>query len=1255
MTKDKLNVYSLNTRGLGDKKKRRLLFKWIQSNYSKANGIVFLQETHTTELSEQIWKREWDGQMYFSHGTCGSRGVAILIPKKVNMSVNHTVSDTSGRLLLLDATVDDENFILVNVYAPTKDNQPEQISFLSDLREILSDYIDKNIVLGGDFNAFLNKDLDKKGGTNEDVSNYSKQIIDFMNEFNLVDIFRILNPETNRYTWRGHTRGGHVSSRLDYWLISTHLIYNVIDADIHPSIRSDHSLISLSFEIDDSVKRGRGFWKFNSDLLRNTDYIQLVKNLIQNLAKQYSSYEDKAFIWDFMKCELRGATISFASYLAKKRREQELYLINRLKFLEENIDSGDNLHEEYDHIKSELEGINEYKATGHLIRSKAKWVEDGEKCTKYFLQLENRNHKTKYIKSLKIDNTTIRDPQEILKAQEEFYSQLYTELDKKSQCINIDNCLFFNSKSTSLNEIDKDSCDKIITVEECTQNLFELTNNKSPGSDGFTTEFYKFFWQDIKEHVYNSFIYSFHIGKLSNNQNEAILTLLPKPNKDIRELKNWRPISLLNTDYKIITKLLANRLQMVIPNIVSEDQAGYIKDRYIGENIRTVLDVIEYTSIKSNPGFLLFLDFEKAFDTISWKFLFKTLKYFNFGNYFIKWISTLYKQPKACVLNNGYATNFFTINRGIRQGCPISALLFILVVEVLSINIKNDKRIKGISVGSKELHISQLADDTTLFVKNTQSLDRVFLLLNHFYQCAGLKLNKDKTEAMVLGNSNLNLVKYGITVTKKQVKSLGIIIQKDLTDLESINFEEKILKVKNILNMWKSRKLSIKGKITVLRSQVLPIILYPASLLYMPENTLKAIEELFFDFVWPNKKHHVKKKVLFQGIEDGGLKMPDIFSMIKAIKLMWIKRLLLKNNNFSHMAGLICKISDFHSYFTHNMSHKYLPLQSNSFYGQVLTYWEEVNEIDLSKMSLNEVLNEKLFQNKKIIIGNKPITGTRLSSKGINIMYDILKPDLSLKSNDDLGISIMDYNQLVSAIPKEWKIIIKNSKGRPVSFKPIGDNQKKIRMKYKDITSIKCRDYYWHFIDKICARPTAVATWEELYYYVNFDWKQIFSLPYETVCETSLQSMQYMILNRFFPCKATVHRWNTEEDSTCEICKCEENLEHYFFDCKAIKPFWNQFSAWWYNLTDCHIALGNLDVIFGIMNESNDNLLSVLNYCILVAKKYITSCKLQKDICVFNVFVEKMKHRLIVEEYIAGVNHKLEDFEIKWSFLINHL
>lgn len=130
-------------------------------------------------------------------------------------------------------------------------------------------------------------------------------------------------------------------------------------------------------------------------------------------------------------------------------------------------------------------------------------------------------------------------------------------------------------------------------------------------------------------------------GTLSQYQRRAILNLIPKLSiKDLRQLKNWRPLSLLNTDYKILAKTLATRLQNAIQNLISEYKTGCLKGRFIGQNIRTIVNTLDITTMNNIPGFMVMLDFEKAFDSVSWDYLFRTLESFNFGNNFIKWINS---------------------------------------------------------------------------------------------------------------------------------------------------------------------------------------------------------------------------------------------------------------------------------------------------------------------------------------------------------------------------------------------------------------------------------------------------------------------------------------------------------------------------------------------------------------------------------------------------------------------------------------
>ena len=531
-----LKFYSFNTRGLGDRKKRRSVFQWLRTYH---NGIILLQETHCVANSEGQWKQDWGGNIFFSHGNNLSRGVAIMLPKSMEFEVHNEISDEQGRFLLLDITIEECNFFVINIYAPTKDKEAEQADFISYVKTILQEYYDKNMIIGGDFNICLNPDIDKKGGKNEKISAVSNDLEDFQTEFNLIDIWRVMNPNSRKFTWRGNTRNGLVQSRLDFWLISAHMIYDFIFTDIRPGIKSDHSLIT--FKIKETQQRGRGFWKFNASLLKDMTFIDKIKRLIIECTEKYSTITNKALLWDVVKCEIRSEAVSYSVWKAKEDKQNGKRLEQELNHLEDQLNQGNQVYHEYLTIKRNLENFSDEKSKGILIRSRAQHIEEGEKCTKFFIQQEKRNYQAKYIRCLKNESETITNPDKILSEQKLFYKKLYTRKDE-SNCL--ESCTLLDRDFPQLDITNKAICEEELSVEECGKSLRELPNNKSPGSDGFTSEFYKFFWPDIKDLVFNSFQHSFNVGTLSIEQRRAVLTLLPKQNKDIRFLKNWRPLSL---------------------------------------------------------------------------------------------------------------------------------------------------------------------------------------------------------------------------------------------------------------------------------------------------------------------------------------------------------------------------------------------------------------------------------------------------------------------------------------------------------------------------------------------------------------------------------------------------------------------------------------------------------------------------------------------------------------------------------------
>jgi len=198
----------------------------------------------------------------------------------------------------------------------------------------------------------------------------------------------------------------------------------------------------------------------------------------------------------------------------------------------------------------------------------------------------------------------------------------------------------------------------------------------------------------LQEDLLNSYNDAFQKGSLSVSQRRGVISLIPKADNDLSELSGWRPIALLNVDYKILAKTIAKRIEpflTFLPKIIHSDQTGFVKDRYIGQNIRLLSEMMECTDVKKISGILLFIDFEKAFDSVEWKFIMNSLELINFGPSIRKWFSILYNNVETAVMNAGYMTNYFQVSRGVRQGCPLSPLLFILSVELLASKIRREQ------------------------------------------------------------------------------------------------------------------------------------------------------------------------------------------------------------------------------------------------------------------------------------------------------------------------------------------------------------------------------------------------------------------------------------------------------------------------------------------------------------------------------------------------------------------------------------
>jgi hypothetical protein len=386
---------------------------------------------------------------------------------------------------------------------------------------------------------------------------------------------------------------------------------------------------------------------------------------------------------------------------------------------------------------------------------------------------------------------------------------------------------------------------------------------------------------------------SLEVGEMCISQKREVISLLPKGGKDLRHLKNWRPLTMLNNDYKYLAKSIANRYKRVLPTIISNNQNGFVPGRLLGANIIRTLDIIEYCNEEELEGLLVNIDIEKAFDTVNWNFLYKALKHFNFPEETINMIRCLYTNLEVCTTNNGHMSKFTKVGRGMRQGCPLSPILFVIVIEFMNLYITNTPKLTGITTKNHNHLISQFADDTSFFLLNSKGmLDRLFTQLQNFGRMSGLKLNIGKTEILLLGTSKIEDIPANYRgLVKEEVQSLGIMISGNLKKTTEMNYDIGKKKMMESLKFWQKKQLSLVGKINIVKNQITSKLVHYMSVLPNPGPEFwKRINKKIFEFLANNKKEKLKRSTLINTWDKVGAQMIDLESQCKALKAVWTIR-----------------------------------------------------------------------------------------------------------------------------------------------------------------------------------------------------------------------------------------------------------------------------------------------------------------------------------------------------------------------------
>ena len=444
----------------------------------------------------------------------------MLIKPNSLIQVEIVELDTNGRYIILRLKTPGETiFNIVNIYAPT--DYREQINFIESFTKKIISLTDlSNLIIAGDWNATLNS-IDKQGGLVWKETKYRNSLVYFMKAANLVDTYRKIHSNNRTYTYE--SKPLKLKSRIDFFLISGKFQHDVIKVETRASIAPDHKAVFLSINLNEEFKRGPGLWKFNNTLLQDECYLQLIKDHYPCILQKHADVTDKQLLWELIKMEIRSETIRYSKRKSKQLKTRESTIQSRIEELDSKICCDVCQHQqnllEYEILKKELQGIYEANGEGAIFRSKVRCIERGEKPTKYFFNLEKRNYDKKIVTQLyNGEEELLSDFKKINKEIENHFSRYYKtnfdpgeekEISRKFQSFVRDLNL------TQLAEQENLELEAVINIEEVQSALNSFQNNKTPGDDGFTKEFYEAFFDLIGPALLDSLNACFESGTLS--------------------------------------------------------------------------------------------------------------------------------------------------------------------------------------------------------------------------------------------------------------------------------------------------------------------------------------------------------------------------------------------------------------------------------------------------------------------------------------------------------------------------------------------------------------------------------------------------------------------------------------------------------------------------------------------------------------------------------------------------------------------
>lgn len=1241
---DGLNAITWNVNGLNSPIKRTRCLEFL---HSKKVALGIIQETHLKSCDVHRFQNRRYKIISSSCAPNKTKGVLILAARSLPLTVHHTYSDDQGRFTFAIITVGQAKLVVASVYAPNIFD-PDFLHFVNDKLLGMPEY---NLVIGGDLNCAM-FDIDKT--TSVADPRLSLALQKFVTELQLVDVWRFHNKSTRNYTFYSNRHKSF--SRIDYIFLSQSLVHHA-KPDILPILLSDHAPV-LCLIFPKGVPQKATRWRFNDSLLLDKNFdTQIRDKLVEFIEINKQGCPNAQILWETVKCFIRGFCISFSSSRnkARKRRLEELESNIKALELELQQNSASTTAGRLKALCSEYKQLNLVKAEFILQRTRQKYYSEGERPS-HLLALRLRENDSKAnIFAIKDPNGSIlTDPASINDVFRKFYLDLYTSEVKGDHT---------NSRSfldgldlPKLSQEEAEQLESPLTLDEVTTALKSLNRGKSPGLDGIPPELLLFLWDIVGPLFLDSMNYALETGVFHRDQNRALISLLLKKGKDPLDCGNFRPISLICCDVKVFAKVIANRLDTFVSKLINHDQTGFLKGRTASDNIRRLFHIINNADTYPESMAVFSLDAMKAYDRLEMPYMWAVLENFGFGPTFLNMIKVLYKSPTACVLTGSKISSPFQLERGTRQGCPLSPILFCLCLEPLAQLIRQSRDVKPVTLYGVDHHISLFADDILLFLSKIESsVPQILKLFEQFGQLSGYKINWDKSILMPLNNTGKSKAPQGIP-TKDSFTYLGVHISSIIPQIVKENFVKCLQNIQIDIKRWNRLPLSLQGRVNIVKMNILPRInfLFFMIPLAPPPNYYKDIHSSISQFIWNGKRPRIKLKTLQRPKLLGGLALPNFqfyhwAFQIRALhiwmdpssKVPWrsIEEAMVKPHRLEDLL------------FT-GLGRSNTNLKFGCIIAHSLKVWKEAEKC--MGVPLHTGALTPLWHNSRFLIGGKPFHNSHWFTQGIHVVNDMFDGD-GLRSFQNLkvtfnlpGSSYFVYLQLRSALKAygvPWdRPPISHSLLRWVQ--PSNNLRGRVSLVYNALLHKSAGQLA---IEKIWDRELSTHNQE-------LDWDEIWMNLSQSSKNLAHQLIHYKTIHRAYATPYRKFRMNRAPSSVCNICNTlPGTFLHMFWECPIIVDLWSSVVKDLSKLLD--ISIPNTPHIC-LLNDFTDLEYSIIQQRMIMtgftaAKKVILHSWIHPQVPPRKLWLNYLDNIVNLEYHTARVNRAMPSTLQKWqSFLV---